>query len=344
MRQGDGSAAAETELLSLAQRGDADAFGRLVDPYRRPLHAHCYRMLGSLQDAEDALQETLLAAWRGLAGFEGRSSLQSWLYRIATNAALRLAERRPQRLLTPDRFPPSTDVHELGDPMLDVAWLEPYPDRIAGDETDPEARQLQREDVELAFVAALQHLPANQRAVLLLREVLKFSAAEVAEALDTSVASVNSALQRARKTVDERVTVPNQHDELEALGEDGQRRLVSAFMTAWDRADVAGLLALLAEDVRFSMPPLPAWFQGHDDVGRFLAERASRFSWRMHPIWANGQLAIVHYQSEGDAPYRPGAINILTVRDGRIVAMNAFLDPEVYRWFGLVPDEPDASR
>jgi RNA polymerase sigma-70 factor (ECF subfamily) len=293
-------------------------------------------MLGSLQDAEDALQETLLRAWRGLPNFEGRSSLRSWLYRIATNASLRLAERRPQRLLTHERFPVSTDVHALGDPVIDSGWLDPYPDRPASDESDPEARQLRREGVELAFIAALQHLPPNQRATLLLRDVLQFSAAEVADALDTSVASVNSALQRARKTVDERVTVPNQRDELEALGEEGRRDLVAAFMTAWERFDVDGLLALLTEDVRFTMPPLPAWFQGHDDIGRFLADRASELTWRHHPIGANEQLAVVHYHTDDESrPFRFAAVSVLTLRGGRVAEITAFVDPEIAKWFGL---------
>ena len=334
--------ATEPELLAAAQRGDTASFEQLVAIYRRPLHAHCYRMLGSLQDAEDALQETLLAAWRGLSGFEGRSSLRSWLYRIATNACLRLAERRPQRHLTSERSPAWSDVHNIGDYTDEPLWLEPYPtDDSDPSGNDPAASYQQRENVELAFVAALQNLPANQRAVLILREVLEFSAAEVAEALDTTVASVNSALQRARKTVDHRIVAGSQEAELQALGAEGQQDLVATFVAAWSRADVDGILDMLAEDVRFAMPPFPAWFFGQADVGRFLSERTFARSWRLRPMVANGQLAFAFYVNKPETPqgrFELGIINVVTLRDGRIAEMDAFLDPEVHRWFGLPPE------
>src|ERR687888_618518 len=204
--------AQDPELLAAARAGDERAFQRLVEPHRGELHAHCYRMLGSTHDAEDALQETLLRAWRGLPRFEGRSSLRSWLYRIATNTSLRAIERRPKRVLPID-YAPAADPHDgLADPVNDPTWLEPYPDTALALQgpTGPEARYEQREGVELAFIAALQHLPARQRAVLILREVLGFSAREVAATLDTTPASVNSALQRARAAVDERVPEQSQ--------------------------------------------------------------------------------------------------------------------------------------
>jgi RNA polymerase sigma-70 factor (TIGR02960 family) len=340
--------ATEPELLAAAQRGDAAAFERLVATYRRQLHAHCYRMLGSLQDAEDALQETLLGAWRGLRGFEGRSSLRSWLYRVATNACLRLAERRPPRHLSSDRSPVWSDVHDIGDYRDEPVWLEPYPsdasDPASPSGSDPAASYQQQENVELAFVAALQNLPANQRAVLILREVLEFSAAEVAEALDTTVASVNSALQRARKAVDHRIIAGGQEAELRALGAKGQQDLVAAFVTAWARADVDGILDMLAEDVRFTMPPFPAWFDGRARVGQFLSERTFARAWRLRPMVANGQLAFACYADEPETT--PGrfelrVINVVTLRDGRIAAMDAFLDPAVHRRFGLPPELPD---
>jgi len=333
--------ATEPALLAAAQRGDEAAFEQLVAIHRRPLHAHCYRMLGSLQDAEDALQETLIAAWRGLSGFEGRSSLRSWLYRVATNACLRLAGRRPQRHLSSERSPVWSDVHSIGY-SEEPRWLEPYPSDASDPSdpsgSDPAASYQQRENVELAFVAALQNLPANQRAVLILREVLEFSAAEVAEALDTTVASVNSALQRARRGVDHRIVAGSQEAELRALGAEGQQDLVAAFVAAWARADVDGILDMLAEDVRFAMPPFPAWFVGRTHVGQFLSERTFARSWRLRPMVANGQLAFACYVNKPEtAPdrFELGVINVVTLRGGRIAEMNAFLDPAVHRWFGL---------
>jgi RNA polymerase sigma-70 factor (ECF subfamily) len=343
--------APEPDLLAAAQRGDAAAFEQLVATYRRQLHAHCYRMLGSLQDAEDALQETLFAAWRGLSGFEGRASLRSWLYRVATNACLRLAERRPQRHLASERSPAWSDVHDLGEYTDEPLWLEPYPSAASSPwdpaGSDPAASYQQRENVELAFVAALQHLPASQRAVLILREVLELPAAEVAEALDTTVASVNSALQRARRAVDHRIVAGSQEAELRALGAEGKHDLVADFVAAWERADVDGILDVLAEDVRLAMPPYPAWFVGRADVGRFLSERTFGRSWRLRPLVANGQLAFACYQGDpGPAAgrFELEAIIVVTLRNGRIAAMDAFLDPQVHRWFDLPPELVDEDE
>jgi RNA polymerase sigma-70 factor (TIGR02960 family) len=337
----EAGAPAEAELLAAARQGDPAAFERLVAGYRGELHAHCYRMLGSVQDAEDALQESLLAAWRGIAGFEGRSSLRAWLYRVATNACLRLISRRPRRVLSPDHGPPRRDADDLGEPVAGPVWLEPWPDELpaSGPGGDPAASYLRRESVELAFVAALQHLPGSQRAVLILREVLQFSAAEVAGILDTTPASVNSALQRARKAVDQRVPGTTQQVELDALGADGQRELVDAFVAAWERADVPALLELLAEDARFTMPPLPAWFLGREAVSRFL-ERMFATPWRLLPIRANGQLAFACYQGQGER-FRLGAINLLRLRAGQVVEIAAFLDPDLHRHFGLPEELPE---
>lgn len=328
----------EGELLTRARAGDPAAFDALVAGYRGELKAHCYRMLGSLQDAEDALQETMLAAWRGLAGFEGRSSLRTWLYRIGTNACLRLGSKRPRRVLSPDHGPPRGDVHDLGEPVPGPVFLEPWPGDVVAGDPGPAASFARREDVELAFVAALQHLPATQRAVLILREVLDFSAAEVASFLDLTPAAVNSALQRARKAVHERVPPTSQRTELSALGDAGQRELIDAFVTAWERADIDTLVSLLAEDARFTMPPLPAWFDGRDDVARFLAERVFETPWRLVPIRANGQPALACYQGRPDGRLLIGAINVLSLRDGRITEISGFLDPALYPLFGL-PEE-----
>jgi RNA polymerase sigma-70 factor (ECF subfamily) len=341
-------ASAEVDLLASASRGDAEAFDRLVTGYRRELYAHCYRMLGSVQDAEDALQESLLGAWRGLAGFEGRSSLRAWLYRISTNACLRLIARRPRRMLSPDHGPPRRDTGDLGEPVTGPVWLEPWPDDEPAGQSraaDPAARYLQRESVELAFVAALQHLPGTQRAVLILREVLQFSAAEVAGILNTTPASVNSALQRARKAVDQRIPATSQQAELDALGTDGCRELVDAFVTAWERADVPALLKLLAEDAQFTMPPLPAWFRGREDVGRFFTERVFATPWRLVPLRVNGQLGLACYIREpGVDRFRLGAVNVLSLRDGRISQISGFLDPDLHRHLGLPLEPPEEDH
>jgi RNA polymerase sigma-70 factor (TIGR02960 family) len=224
-------------------------------------------------------------------------------------------------------------------------WLEPYPDWPAGDDTNPESHYEKRESVELAFVAALQHLPANQRAVLILREVLQFSAADVALALDTSVISVNSALQRARKSMDGRVAASSQHAELRSLGQQGQRELVDAFVAAWERADVDALVGLLANDARFNMPPLPAWFSGRDAIMRFMIERAFATPWRLVPVEANCQLAFACYQSDAKGgPFRLGAINVVTIRDGLIFEMTGFLGPKVHHCFGLPAELADTRE
>ena len=330
--------APEFELLTSARHGNSAAFERLVGNYRDELYAHCYRMLGSVQDAEDALQDSMLGAWRGMAGFEARSSLRSWLYRITTNACLRLIARRPRRLLSADYGPPRQDPNDLGERVVGPVWVEPLPDEVPANEaghSDPAASYLRKESVELAFVAALQHLPGTQRAVLILREVLEFSAAEVAAILDTTSVSVNSALQRARRAVDKRVARPSQQAELMTLGAHGRRQLVDAFMDAWERADVTAIVELLAEDARFTMPPLPAWFLGRGDVARFFT-RMFATPWRLLPIRANGQLAFACYQGdpEGDR-FRLSAINVLTLRSGRIVELAGFLDPEVFQHFRL---------
>jgi RNA polymerase sigma-70 factor (TIGR02960 family) len=330
---------AETDLLDRARAGDEAAFEQLVGGHRRELLAHGYRMLGSPQDAEDAVQESLLAAWRGLPGFAGRSSLRTWLYRICTNACLRVAERR-RRVHSPDHGPARSDTADLGSPVPGPVFLEPWLDEPVAEEPGPDARYLHREGVELAFVAALQHLPGVQRAVLILREVLEFPAAQVAEILDTTPAAVNSALQRARKVVAERVPARSQQAELAALGADRERELLAAFVAAWERADVAALVELLAEDARFTMPPLPAWFDGRPDVVRFLAERVFETPWRLVPLRVNAQPGFAGYQDHGDGRFRLGAVNVLSVRDGRIVEISGFLDPAVHAAAGLAEEIP----
>lgn len=267
---------------------NAQEFERLVAPLRAELHAYCYRMLGSLQDAEDALQEALVGAWQGLAGFEGRSSFRSWLYRIATHACLRIAEQRPKRV-RPEEYSAASSGIEIAAMIEGPVFLDPYPDPV-------DATYELRESVELAFVSALQHLPATQRAALILSQVLGFTAAEVAGLLETSVAAVSGALQRARETLERRVPATSQQATLKSLGADAERALVTAFVSAWGRGDVAGIIALLARDARFSMPPIPNWFHGHDAIARFLAERVFETEWRLVPLRASGQLAFACYQ------------------------------------------------
>ena len=331
----------EQTLLDAARAGDEDAFARLVSTHRGALHAHCYRMLGSLADAEDAMQETLLRAWRGLASFEGRSSLSSWLYRIATNSCLRLIERRPKRVLPID-YGPSADPHEaLAVPLAESVWIEPYPDERLGLEdgfASPDAHYEQRESVELAFIAALQHLPPRQRAVLILREVLGFSAEEVAEALDTTATSVYSALQRAHKAVDERLPERSQQQTLRSLEDDEVRRIVEGYLDAWVREDVDAVVAMLAEDAAIAMPPTPTWFRGREVLREFLRDRplSGHMRWRAMPIRANGQVAGAFYGWADDAgAYVAHSISVLTLRGDKITEIEAFLTAEPFEAFGL---------
>jgi RNA polymerase sigma-70 factor, ECF subfamily len=336
----------ERELLDAARRGDEDAYGRLVGPYRAELHAHCYRMLGSVPDAEDALQEALLRAWRGLPRFEGRSSFRSWLYKIATNACLKAIERRPKRVLPID-YAPAADPHDgPAEPVLESVWLEPYPDERLGLEgglLGPDARYEQREGVELAFIAALQHLPARQRAVLILRDVLGFSARETAEALETTSVSIDSALQRAHKTVKERLPKQSQQTTLRSLGDDELSEVVERYVAAWERSDVDAVVAMLAEDATMTMPPLPTWYGGREAVAVFLRgwPLAGAKRWRLIPARANGQLAFGAYVWDEEArAFTPHGVNVLTLHGAQIEEITAFLTPEAFRRFGL----PDAIR
>jgi RNA polymerase sigma-70 factor (ECF subfamily) len=331
----------ESRLISAARAGEEDAFAALVAPYRAQLRAHCYRLLGSLPDAEDALQETLLRAWRGLARFEGRSSLRSWLYTIATNASLRMLQQRPRRVLPID-YAPAADPHGgPADRLVEPVWLDPYPDAelgLEGDLLGPDARYEQRESLELAFTAALQHLPARQRAVLILRDVLGFSARETAEALETSPASVDSALQRARQTVDRRMPAESQQTTLRALGDGELEKIVGRFADAWERHDVDALVDMLADDVRMTMPPQPSWFEGREAVATFLRR------WPLSPgnrfqflrTGANGQPALGGYVWNGQTrSFEADSIVVLTLRRDNIEEITAFRTPPLFAFFGL---------
>jgi RNA polymerase sigma-70 factor (ECF subfamily) len=315
-----------------------------IERYRKDLHAHCYRMLGSLHDAEDALQDAMLRAWRGLARFEGRSSLRTWLYTIATNTCLSAIARRPARALPID-YGPAADPHDAGsEPLAESTWIEPYPDDQLGlgtGLTAPEARYERRESVELAFVAALQHLAPRPRAVLMLREVLGFSAREVAESLDTTVAAVNSALQRARKTVEKRMPPLSQQATLRALGDERMRAVVEGYTDAVERGDVDAVLAMLTEDATWSMPPLPEWYAGHEAITGFLERGPMRRRWRHLATHANGQLAVGCYMWDDDAGrYAGQVIDVLTLRGDRVAAITAFIDAGMFARFGLPAEHP----
>ena len=323
--------AREHDLLEAARAGDEDAYGQLLASYRGELHAHCYRMLGSVHDAEDALQEASLRAWRALGRFEERSSLRSWLYTIATNTCLNQIARRPKRVLPID-YGPSTDPHDgLGLPLAETVWVEPYPDETMGVEdglASPDARFERRESLELAFVAALQLLPATQRAVLILREVLGYSAKEVAATLGTTVASVNSALQRARKTIDDKLPERSQQETLRALGDEQLTEIVDAYMDALQRGDVPRVVSMLAEDAAWSMPPLPTWFGGIEEITGFLefGPLSGTWRWRHMPTRVNGQAAVGAYTwDEAEGAYLPFALDVLTFEGDRIKEVTAFI-------------------
>jgi RNA polymerase sigma-70 factor (ECF subfamily) len=301
-------------------------------PFRSELRAHCYRMLGSAHDAEDVLQEVSLRAWRGRGDFAERSSLRTWLHRIAVNACLNELERKERRVL-PVELGPAGGA--LGEPQTEVLWLEPFPD-------DPEQSVADRESIELAFVAAVQHLPPNQRAALIMFEVLGFSAREIADAMETTPASVNSALQRARQALEETAPEQSQQATLAALGDTRQRELVERYSAALEQHDVDAMLALLTEDATWSMPPLASWYRGHEAIAAFLAEGPFTVEWRHIPARANGQLAVGSYGRQGSTgAYVPYALDVLELRGDRVGAIVAFLDGSLFPEFGLPPVFPE---
>ena len=326
-----------TDLISSARAGDGDAFRALTEPHRRELQVHCYRMLGSFQDAEDALQDTMLAAWQGLAEFEGRASLRTWLYRIATNRCLnarRSACRRPAKEWdVPGVVPP--EPTRLGE----VVWLEPFPDALLEGVIDvplgPEARYEQTESISLAFVKALQVLPPRQLAVLILRDVLGFHANEVAGMLDSTVESVNSALKRARASLQRRRPPTADHEPPPAAVAPSEDAIMTKFVSAWESADLDALVALLTDDVFISMPPMPFEYEGRDLVARFCANifgAGRRFD--LVRTRANGQPAFGAYLRAPTGISHGVGLYVLTLTGGRISAMTRF-ENSVLPWFGL---------
>jgi RNA polymerase sigma-70 factor (ECF subfamily) len=332
---------AELALVDAARGGDEAAFGRLVETHRDAVHALCYRMLGSPHDADDALQETLVRAWRALARFDGRSALRTWMHRIAINVCLDEIARRPRRVLPTDCGPPLPAGSDDPVETLDGArCLQPYPDELVelGEGlAGPDARYEQREALELAFVAALQYLPPKQRAVFVLRDVLSFSAREVAEMLSVSPVSVNSALQRARGAIERRLPEQSQQESLRQLGDSRLRTFVRHLIDAFERGEVAAILALLAEDAVFSMPPYRGWYQGRDHIAdswwmptdrptglRFLSTRA------------NGQLALGVYKLDAETNrYLPNCLEVFGLRGELVAEVASFREPGLVRAFGL---------
>ena len=327
----------KTDLISRARAGDGDAFRELTEPYRRELQVHCYRMLGSFQDAEDALQDTLLTAWQGLGGFEGRASLRTWLYRIATNRCLnarRSASRRPAK---------EWDVPEVEPPeptrLGEVVWLEPFPDALLEGAIDmplgPEARYEQTESISLAFVTALQVLPPRQLAVLILRDVLGFHANEVADMLDSTVESVNSALKRARTSLQRRQPTTADREPPPTSDSPSEDAILAKFVSAYESADLDALVALLTDDVFVSMPPMPLEYEGRGVVARFclsIFRSGRRFD--LVPTRANGQPAFGAYLRAPTGIRHGTGLFVLTLTGDRICAFTRF-DNSVLPWFGL---------
>ena len=314
------------DLVARAQAGDGESFRALVEPHRRELQVHCYRMLGSLQDAEEALQDTMLAAWQGIGGFQGRASVRTWLYRIATNRCLdarRSAGRRPAKEWDMPAVEPP-EPSRLGE----VGWLEPFPDFLDG----PESSYEQTESISLVFVTALQVLPPRQVAVLILRDVLGFRAAEVAEMLDSTVDSVNSALKRARAGLQERLP---DRQLAPAPGSAVEQALASKFVQAYESGDTEALVALFTDDVFISMPPIPLEYQGRDAVARlFSAIFGSGRRVDLVPTRANGQPAFGAYLRDGSGVRHGSGLFVLTLTGDRICAFTRF-DASVFGWFGL---------
>jgi RNA polymerase sigma-70 factor, ECF subfamily len=312
--------------------GASEEFIRLADPLRPELLALCYRMLGSVHDAEDQVQEALIRAWRSYGDFQGRSSLRTWLYRIAANCCLRAMENRGRR-------PLPSGLSEAEGRLMESEWLEPFPDSVLdGSAADPAAVVTSRDSMRLALIAALQYLPGRQRAVLILRDVLDWPAAEVADLLGTSTAAVNSALQRARQQLRKAAPEPDELTEPDAAAD---RALLNRYATAFEQADVAALTDLLARDATFEMPPITAWFAGREDIGAFLAARVltepGRF--RLIPVAANGQPGFGTYMRDESGRLRAHGIQVLTIASGRIRGVVSFNDPSLLAAFGL-PGEP----
>jgi RNA polymerase sigma-70 factor (ECF subfamily) len=330
--------------VAALRAGNEAVFGSIVERYRRQLHVHCYRMLGSFDEAEDLVQETLLRAWRGRAGFEGRTSFRGWLYKIATNACLNALERAPRRVMPPDVVPATDDPRTMPKWAPEIPWIQPFPDQLlepaAPSNSEPEAMMISRETIELIYLAAIQHLPPRQRAVLILRDALDWSAKETADLLDMSLPSVNSALHRARSTM--RVQLPQREiDNVSASHpSDEDRAVLQQFMAAFERADAGALAAILREDARLTMPPALMWFDGRESIMghyRRLLGAGAFGDFRLVATAANRQPAAVAYlRAKGNSEYRLAGLNVLRIEAGSIVDVTSFR-PDLCAGFGLQP-------
>ncbi|HZD70204.1 MAG TPA: sigma-70 family RNA polymerase sigma factor [Actinomycetes bacterium] len=333
----------EASAIAVATGGDAAAFTSLLEPHRRELHVHCYRMVGSFADAEDLVQETFLRAWRKRTSFQGRSTFRAWLYGIATNACLEEL-RRSQRRLLPHQVTPGNTTPDAAPPVTDVAWIQPYPDRlldqVAPSDVEPDAVVVAKETIELAFLAAIQLLPPRQRAVLILRDVLRWSASQTASALDFSVPAVNSALQRARATLRE-----HRPDRLDMAPASQSTRteqaLLRRYLDAHERADVAAVVDLLREDVRFAMPPAHWWLDGRDAVAAAYQQgfrAGDPTDWRRVPTRANRQPALACYRRlPGQSRFQAFTIEVLRIQDDALAEITSFGDADLFPAFGLPP-------
>jgi RNA polymerase sigma-70 factor, ECF subfamily len=336
------SGAPEDVLLGALQAGDESAFATLVERYRQELRLHCYRMLASFEDAEDMVQETFLRAWRKRGSFEGRSSFRAWLYRIATNACLDALERRPPRVLPPQVAPPADPrVEPL--PVADAPWLQPYPDRLldgipTGD-AEPDAALVSNETIELAFLVAIQQLVPRQRAVLIVRDVLGWSAKETAILLDTTVDSVNSTLRRARSKLKKQLPARRLEWAPGSDPTEAERSLLRRYMDAHERADPAAFAALLREDARLTMPPTSTWYEGREAVVAFHAQLFEQgYQWRFAVTRANRQPAVAFYTLRtGESEYRASGIDVLRIDGGLVAQIDGFVLPHLFAVFGLPP-------
>ena len=327
--------------MAVTEAPAREDFVQATDPYRRELLAHCYRMLGSVHDAEDLVQETFLRAWRAYDRFEGRSSVRTWLYRIATSACLNALESRSRRPLPTGLGEPSAEADATLVEKKEISWLEPIPDALVGSgESDPAATVTSRQSVRLAFIAALQHLPPKQRAVLVLRDVFRWKASEVSELLDTSVASVNSALQRAHATLG--AAGISDAEPLRPL-DDEQRSLLERYVDAFERYDMDSLTSLLRDDATWSMPPYALWLQTHDDIAAWcLGPGIGCRGSRLIPVEVNGSPGYAQYKPAPRGGHEPWALQVLEVSDDLIAGISFFLDTaHLFPLFGL-PDRLDA--